>query len=45
MPDFDRYFQEQQAQAALEEMAGHSRANLFRVAIYQSLRAPGPAPT
>ena len=44
MPDFDRYFQEQQAQTALEEMAGHSRANIFRVAIYQSLRAPGPSP-
>jgi TraG P-loop domain len=44
VPDFDRYFQEQQAQTALEEMAGHSRANVFRVAIYQSLRAPGPVP-
>ena len=44
VPDFDRYFQEQQAQAALEDMAGHSRANVFRVAIYQSLRAPGPSP-
>jgi len=44
VPDFDRYFQEQQAQTALEEMAGHSRANVFRVAIYQSLRAPGPSP-
>jgi hypothetical protein len=44
VPDFDRYFQEQQAQSALEDMAGHSRANVFRVAIYQSLRAPGPSP-
>ncbi len=44
VPDFDRYFQEQQAQSALEDMAGHSRANIFRVAIYQSLRAPGPNP-
>ena len=44
VPDFDRYFQEQQAQTALEEMAGHSRASVFRVAIYQSLRAPGPSP-
>ena len=44
VPDFDRYFQEQQAQSALEDMAGHSRANIFRVAIYQSLRAPGPSP-
>ena len=42
MPDFDRYFQEQEAQTLLEEMAGHSHANIFRISIYQSLRAPGP---
>lgn len=44
VPDFDRYHQEREAQSALEEMAGHGRSNVFRVAVYQSLRAPGPNP-
>jgi hypothetical protein len=44
VPDFDRYAQEQEAQRLLQEMAGHERANLFRVSIYQSIRARGPEP-
>ncbi len=44
VPDFDRQRQEQEAQAALEEMAGHSRSNVFKIAVYQSVRAPGPTP-
>jgi hypothetical protein len=44
VPDFDRYAQEDEAQTLLAEMAGHERANLFRVSIYQSIRARGPEP-
>ena len=44
VPDFDRYAQEDEAQQLLAEMAGHERANLFRVSIYQSIRARGPEP-
>jgi hypothetical protein len=42
VPDYDRYAQEQETQALLSEMAGHERASLFRVSIYQSIRARGP---
>ncbi len=44
VPDFDRYTQEQESEELLGEMAGHDRASLFRVSIYQSVRAPGPDP-
>ena len=44
VPDFDRYAQEREYQQLLAEMAGHERAGLFEVSIYQALRAPGPAP-
>jgi hypothetical protein len=44
VPDFDRYAQENEAQNLLMEMAGHERANLYKVSIYQSLRARGPEP-
>ena len=44
VPDFERYSQEHEAQDLLQEMAGHERANIFRVAIYQSIRARGPEP-
>jgi hypothetical protein len=44
VPDFDRYTQEHESEDLLNEMAGHERASLFRVSIYQSLRAPGPEP-
>jgi type IV secretory pathway VirB4 component len=44
VPDFDRYAQEEEAQTLLAEMAGHERANLFRVSIYESIRARGPEP-
>jgi hypothetical protein len=44
VPDFDRYAQEDEAQSLLSEMAGHERANLFHVSIYQSIRARGPEP-
>ncbi len=44
VPDFDRYAQEHEYQQLLAEMAGHERAGLFEVSIYQALRAPGPAP-
>jgi len=42
VPDFDRYAQEHESQALLEEMAGHDRTNLYRVSVYQSVRARGP---
>lgn len=44
VPDFDRYVQEQEVEHLLSEMAGHDRANLFRVSVYQSIRARGPEP-
>ncbi|HET6507064.1 MAG TPA: hypothetical protein VFG42_09755 [Baekduia sp.] len=44
VPDFDRYAQETEAQRLLQEMAGHERASLYRVSIYQSLRSRGPDP-
>lgn len=44
VPDFDRYAQEHESEALLQEMAGHDRAALYRVSIYQSIRAPGPDP-
>ncbi len=31
VPDFDRYVQEREVETLLSEMAGHDRANLFRV--------------
>jgi hypothetical protein len=44
VPDFDRYAQENESELLLSEMAGHERANIFRVSIYQSIRARGPHP-
>jgi hypothetical protein len=44
VPDFDRYAREREAEEALAQMSGESRANFFRVAIYQSVRVPGPDP-
>lgn len=44
VPDFDRYSQEREAEQLLAEMAGHERAGVFRMSIYQSLRARGPDP-
>ena len=44
MPDFDRYIQEREYQGLLGDMASGEQANLFRVSIYQTLRARGPDP-
>jgi hypothetical protein len=44
VPDFDRYAQENEVQSLLGEMAGHERANLFHLSIYQSIRVRGPEP-
>ena len=44
VPDFDRYSQEREASQLLSEMAGHERAGVYRMSIYQSLRARGPRP-
>ena len=44
VPDFDRYTQESEAQDLLREMAGHEHANVYRMSIYQSIRARGPEP-
>ena len=44
VPDFDRYVQEREYQELLGEMATGEQANLFQVAIYQTLRARGPEP-
>jgi hypothetical protein len=42
--DHDRYAQEREHERLLAEMSGHERAGVFRVSIYQALRAPGPEP-
>ena len=44
VPDFDRYAQEHEYEQLLAEMAGHDRANVFEVSVYQAIRARGPAP-
>jgi hypothetical protein len=44
VPDFDRYVQEREYQQLLGEMASGEQSNLFRVSIYQTLRARGPEP-
>src|ERR1700736_621154 len=44
VPDFDRYVQEREYQQLLGEMAGGAQASLYRVSIYQTLRARGPDP-
>jgi hypothetical protein len=44
VPDFDRYVQEREYQELLGEMATGETSNLFRVSIYQTLRARGPEP-
>ncbi len=44
VPDWDRVQQEQETHQLLHEMAGHERAGLFEVSVYQSLRVPGPDP-
>src|SRR5258708_2808451 len=44
VPDFDRYAQENEQEHLLAEMAGHERSNVFKVSIYQSIRAQGPEP-
>lgn len=44
VPDWDRVQQERETHELLHEMAGHERAGLFDVSIYQSLRAQGPDP-
>jgi TraG P-loop domain len=44
VPDFDRYYAEQEHQTLLSEMSGHERAGIFRVSIYQAIRDPGPEP-
>jgi hypothetical protein len=44
VPDFDRYVQEREYQELLGEMATGEQANLFQVAIYQTLCARGPEP-
>jgi hypothetical protein len=42
--DHDRYAQEREHERMLAEMSGHERAGVYRVSIYQALRAPGPEP-
>ena len=42
VPDFDRYVQEQEFQQLLGDMASGEQANLFRVSMYQTIRARGP---
>jgi energy-coupling factor transporter ATP-binding protein EcfA2 len=44
VPDFDRYLVEQEQQQLLTEMAGHQRAAIYQLSLYQSIRAPGPEP-
>src|SRR5947199_6713096 len=44
VPDFDRYVQEREYEGLLGELAGGQQAGIYRVAVYQALRARGPAP-
>jgi energy-coupling factor transporter ATP-binding protein EcfA2 len=44
LPDFDRYFAEQEHRQILADMSGHERAGLFKVSIYQAIRVAGPEP-
>ena len=44
VPDFDRYVQEREYRELLGEMATGETSNLFRVSVYQTLRARGPDP-
>jgi hypothetical protein len=44
IPDFDRYVQEHEFEDLLKGMASGEQAGLFRVSIYQTLRARGPQP-
>src|SRR3954447_19751656 len=44
VPDFDRYVQEREYEGLLGELAGGEQAGIYRVAIYQTLRARGPHP-
>jgi hypothetical protein len=44
VPDFDRYAQEHEVEHLLAEMAGHERTSIFRVGVYQTIRARGPEP-
>jgi TraG P-loop domain len=44
IPDFDRYVQEREFEELLQGMASGEQAGLFRVSIYQALRARGPQP-
>ena len=44
VPDYDRYLQEQELGQLLGELACGQQNNVFRVSIYQTLRARGPKP-
>jgi TraG P-loop domain len=44
VPDFDRALQEHELGELLAEMASGQQTNVFRVSIYQTLRARGPRP-
>jgi hypothetical protein len=44
VPDFDRYAQEQEAERLLGDMAVNETSALYRVSLYQTLRARGPEP-
>ena len=44
VPDFDRYVQEREYRELLGEMASGEQAGVYRVAVYQTLRARGPDP-
>ena len=44
VPDFDRYVQEREYRELLGDLATGETSNLFRVSVYQTLRARGPDP-
>ena len=44
VPDFDRYVQEREYRELLGELATGEQTGLFRVSVYQTLRARGPDP-
>ena len=44
VPDFDRYVQEREYRELLGDLATGETSNLFRVSVYQTIRARGPDP-
>ncbi|MBN8867304.1 MAG: hypothetical protein J0H98_07105 [Solirubrobacterales bacterium] len=44
VPDYDRYTKEGEHESALHALSSRARENVYRVSIYQTIRARGPEP-